>query len=77
MWRDARDYASNKMYNLIKQSDDKNRYDVGIQVLNSQYTFILKFYMYDEVSKEYDYPIAKSFGKIYSPTVELIVSFPV
>ena len=32
--------------------------------------------MYDEVSKEHDYPIAKSFGKIYSPTVELVVSFP-
>ena len=49
---------------------------MGIQVLNSQYTFILKFFMYDEVSKEFDYPIAKSFGKIYSPTVELVVSFP-
>lgn len=32
--------------------------------------------MYDEVSKDHDYPIAKSFGKIYSPTVELVVSFP-
>ena len=32
--------------------------------------------MYDEVSKDYDYPIAKSFSKIYSPTVELVVSFP-
>ena len=64
------------MYKFITKSDDKNRFDIGIQVLKSQYTFILKFYMYDEVSKEYDYPIAKSFGKIYSPTVELIVSFP-
>ena len=32
--------------------------------------------MYDAVSSVYDYPIAKSFGKIYSPTVELVVSFP-
>ena len=49
---------------------------MGVQVLASQYTFILKFFMYDEVSKDYDYPIAKSFSKIYSPTVELVVSFP-
>ena len=32
--------------------------------------------MYDEVSSDYDYPIASSFSKVYSPTVELIVSFP-
>ena len=32
--------------------------------------------MYDAVTSEHDYPIAKSFGKIYSPTVELVVSFP-
>ena len=32
--------------------------------------------MYDAVTNEHDYPIAKSFGKIYSPTVELVVSFP-
>ena len=44
--------------------------------MQSQYTFILKFFMYDEVSKDQDYPIARSFGKIYSPTVELVVSFP-
>ena len=44
-------------------------------MLQSQYTFILKFFMYDHVSKDHDYPIAKSFGKIYSPTIELVVSF--
>ena len=60
----------------MKLSDDKGAYVVGIQVLEQQYTFILKFFMYDAVSIEQDYPIAKSFGKIYSPTVELVVSFP-
>ena len=57
-------------------SDDKGAFVIGVHVLEQQYTFILKFFMYDEVSLQYDYPIAKSFGKIYSPTVELIVSFP-
>ena len=28
------------------------------------------------MSPDQDYPIAKSFGKIYSPTVELVISFP-
>ena len=32
--------------------------------------------MYDAVSQDIDYPIAKSFSKIYSSTVELVVSFP-
>ena len=45
-------------------------------MLTSQYSFILKFYKYDEVSKEVDYPIPKSFGLIFTPTVELTISFP-
>jgi hypothetical protein len=45
-------------------------------VANKSYQFNLKFFTYDEVSKEFDYPMPKSFGKIYSPTVELVVSFP-
>lgn len=61
---------------MSERSNDEGRFDLGVQVLNSQYTFILKFFMYDDVSKEHDYPIARSFGKIYSPTVELVVSFP-
>ena len=32
--------------------------------------------MYDAVSNDFDYPIAQSFSKVYTPTVELIVSFP-
>ena len=60
----------------MKLSDDSNRFEVGIEVLDTQLTFILKFYMYDEVSKDYDYQITKSFSTIYSASVELIVSFP-
>ena len=33
-----------------------------VHVVEQSFTFILKFYKYDDVSKEYDYPIAKSFG---------------
>lgn len=58
------------------KSDDKNRFEVGIQVLSSSYLFWLKFYMYDSVSEVHDYPIAKSFSKIYTPTVELVITFP-
>ena len=61
---------------MVDLSDDKGAYVVGIHVLEQQYTFILMFYMYDAVSGEHDYPIAKSFSKIYSPTIELGVSFP-
>lgn len=75
-WTRAKTYGSDVMKQLMNLSDDKGRFEVGIQVLQSQYTFILKFFMYDEVSKDQDYPIARSFGKIYSPTVELVVSFP-
>lgn len=34
------------------------------------------FFSYDEFTKDFDYPIYKSFSKIYSPTIELVVSFP-
>lgn len=32
--------------------------------------------MYDDVAAEHDYPIASSFNKIYTTTIELVVSFP-
>ena len=53
-----------------------NRPDVGIDVLAPQHTLLLMFYKYDEVSKEHDYLMPKSFGKVFSTSVELIVSFP-
>ena len=72
--------ARTKKYNVLKErlkkSDDKNRFEVGVEVLHQHYSFILKFYMYDEVSAEHDYPIASSFNKIYTTSMELVVSFP-
>ena len=50
--------------------------EIGVNVQDAHYQFILKFFMYDAVSDELDYPIAHSFSKVYTPTVELIVSFP-
>ena len=61
---------------ILEVSNDKDSQFVGVMVANKSYQFNLKFFTYDEVSKIYDYPMPKSFGKIYSPTVELIVSFP-
>ena len=34
------------------------------------------FYKYDVVSKEQDYLMPKSFGKVFSTSVELVVSYP-
>ena len=76
LWSRAKSHGEKNQTVALNLSDDKGAFVVGVHVLEQQYTFILKFFMYDEVSKEYDYPIAKSFGKIYSPTVELVVSFP-
>ena len=45
-------------------------------MLSPQHKFILMFFSYDEFTKDFDYPIYKSFSKIYSPTIELVVSFP-
>lgn len=75
LWSQAQKHAADQLKKALKMSEDVSSF-IGVQVLEQQYTFILKFYMYDTVSLEHDYPIAKSFGKIYSPTVELIVSFP-
>ena len=72
----SRQRQFNTLLHRIETSDDRNRFEVGVKVLHSHYSFWLKFYMYDAVSAEHDYPIARSFGKIYTPTVELIVSFP-
>ena len=65
-----------KSHKIQQKSDDKNRFEVGIQVLSSSYLFWLKFFMYDSVSEFHDYPIARSFSKIYTPTVELVITFP-
>ena len=72
----ARSQKVAKLKEREKKSDDKNRFEVGVEVLHSHYSFILKFFMYDDVTAEYDYPIASSFNKIYTTTIELVVSFP-
>ena len=60
----------------VGASKDKNN-QVGIIALNQSNKFILMFYSYDDIiSDDYDYPMYKSFSKIYSATVELVVSFP-
>ena len=40
------------------------------------YWFILKFFTYDNVTTEFDYPIRKSFEKVYTATENLIFMFP-
>ena len=40
------------------QANDKDRLEVGLVAESVHYTFILKFFMYDAVSADYDYPIA-------------------
>ena len=76
LWLASKKHSDNLMTQHLDLSNDQDNYEIGLQVIQKQYTFILKFFMYDAVSKEFDYPIAKSFSKIYSSTVELGVSFP-
>lgn len=58
------------------KSDDTGANQIGVKVLESHYSFFLKFYKYDAVSEEHDYPIAKAFSTVYTPTIELIISYP-
>ena len=76
LFNDSQDKAKDLKQRILEVSNDKDSQFVGVMVANKSYQFNLKFFTYDEVSKIYDYPMPKSFGKIYSPTVELIVSFP-
>jgi len=70
-------YQSDVIRKLQKLSDDKGRNEVGIYVVQDNYSFLLKFYMYDNVTDgELDYPIASSFEKIYTTTERLVISFP-
>jgi hypothetical protein len=45
-------------------------------VIERAYWFILKYFTYDNVTNLYDYPIRKSFEKVYTATEALIVMFP-
>lgn len=69
-------YGSKEMKSLMATSDDNGRFEIGVQVVASHFTFIMTFFSYDKVCLENDYQITKSFGKVYSPTVELVVDFP-
>lgn len=45
-------------------------------VVERAYWFILKFFTYDNYTVEHDYPIRKSFEKIYTTTDSLVIMFP-
>jgi hypothetical protein len=60
----------------ISRSNDLGRGDVGVMVVEKQYWFMLKFYTYDNLTKEMDYPIEKSFEKIFTTTEDLLIMFP-
>ena len=52
LWSNARSLYSKEMKQLLNLSDDNSSFEIGIQVIQSHFTFILKFYMYDDVSKD-------------------------
>ena len=76
LWLKARSHGSQELTNLMKMSSDNGSFELGIQVVQTHYTFIMTHYSYDKLTIDNDYQIAKSFGKVYSPTVELIIDFP-
>lgn len=61
---------------LLKNVGSDAPADSGVQVVERAYWFILKFFTYDNVTTEYDYPIRKSFEKVYTATENLIFMFP-
>ena len=69
-------YGSKEMLSLMTMSDDNGRFEIGVRVIASSYNFILTFFSYDKINIDHDYLITRSFSKVYSPTVELIVDFP-
>ena len=75
LWRLARSHEKLTLKDLTDKSYDKGRYEIGVQVVEKSFSFILKFFLYDEVTKDEDFVITKSFGTVFSPTVELVVKF--
>jgi hypothetical protein len=65
-----------KQRDHIKRSNDLGRGDVGVMLEEKQYWFMLKFYTYDNLTKEMDYPIEKAFEKIFNNTEDLLIMFP-
>lgn len=61
---------------LLKNPGSAAAADSGVQVVERAYWFILKFFSYDNVTNEYDYPIRKSFEKVYTATENLLFMFP-
>ena len=60
---------------ILTQSDDKNAFQVGVLVMENAMSFWIKFYLYDEVAADYDYPIEKSFSMTVTPSVDITVTF--
>ena len=50
--------------------------ETAIELLDKSFWFILKFFMYDEFTRDSDYVIAPAFEKVYSSTESIIVMFP-
>ena len=61
---------------LLTKSGAPVAADAGVHMIERAYWFILKYFTYDNVTKEYDYPVRKSFEKIYTATESLLVMFP-
>ena len=65
-----------ELSSILTLSDDSAAFQVGVLVVENASAFWLKFFMYDEVSAEHDYPLAKSFSKQYTPSLTLMITLP-
>jgi hypothetical protein len=58
------------------KSKDQGRDEVGVLLLERSFWFIFKFFTYDKFTKTEDYPLIKSFEKIYTTTESIIIAMP-
>ena len=72
----SREHKFKELKELVELSNDKNRFEVGVQVLSSVFSFWLKFFKYDAVTEEHEYSISKQFTQFFTQTEELLVTFP-
>ena len=57
LWVDARNSAILNLEAAKNLSSDRGRFDLGVYVAEKQYTFILTFFRYDDVTVNEDYPM--------------------
>ena len=55
----AKDHKFKELKNLVELSNDKNRFEIGVQVLTDIFSFWLKFFRYDALTEEHEYNISK------------------